>query len=86
MQHAWRTEDKDLEVVELLRSISRSHEVPIEACLRESPTPISCQMRLVHGGKGTISSLHRSVVGDDLYSYSDSKASNGNMNLKNCIG
>ena len=86
MQHAWRAEDEDLEVVELLRSISRSQEVPTEACLRESLIPISCQMRLVSGGKGILSSLHRSVVGDDWYSYSDSEASNGSMNLKNCIG
>ena len=28
MQHASRTEDEDLEVVELLRSISQSQEVP----------------------------------------------------------
>ena len=62
MQHAWRAEDKDLEVVELLRSISRSQEVPTEACLRESSTPISCRMRLVRGDKGTISSLHRSAL------------------------
>ena len=86
MQHAWRAEDEDLEVVELLCSISRSQEVPTEACLRESPTPISCQMRLVREGKGTISSLHMSALGDDWYSYSDSKASNGSMNLRNCIG
>ena len=62
MQHAWRTESEDLEVVELLRSISRSQEVPTEACLRESPTPISGQMRLVRRGKGTIFSLHRSAL------------------------
>ena len=62
MQHAWRAEDEDLEVVELLRSISRSQEVPTKACLRESPTPISCQMRLVRQSKGTISSLHRSAL------------------------
>ena len=86
MQHAWCKDDEDLEVVELLRSISRSQEVPTEACLRESPTFISCQMRLVRGGKGTISSLHRSVVGDDWYSYSETEASNGSMNFRNCIG
>ena len=62
MQHAWRAADKDLEVVELFRSISRSQEVPIEASLQESPIPISCQMHLVRGGKGTISSLHRSAL------------------------
>ena len=47
-------------------------------------------LRLVHVwytfGKGTISSLHMTIVGDDWYSYFDSKASNGSMNLKNCIG
>ena len=74
MQHAWRAEDKDLEVVELLRSISRSQEVPTEACIRESPSPISCQMCLVCGGKGTISSLHVTIVGDGWNSYFDSKA------------
>ena len=84
MQRAWCAEDEDLEVVELLRSISQSQEVPIEACLRESPTPISCQMCLVRGIKGTISSLHRSALGDGWYSYSDSEASNGSMNLMNC--
>ena len=86
MQHAWCADDEDLEVVELLPSISQSQEVPTEACLRESPTSISCQMRLVCGGKGTISSLHRSAVGDDWYSYSEIEASNGSINLRNCIG
>ena len=86
MQHVWRVEDEDLEVVELLRSILRSQDVPTEACLRESPSPISCQMRLVRRGKRTISCLHVTVVGDDWYSYSDLEALNGSMNLKNCIG
>ena len=62
MQHAWRTEGEDLEVVELLRSISQSQKVPPEACFRESPTPISGQMRLVRRGKATIFSLHRSAL------------------------
>ena len=57
MQHAWSIEGEDLEVVELLRSISRGQEVPTEACLRESPSPISCQVCLVCGGKETTSSL-----------------------------
>ena len=86
MPHARCADDEDLKVMELLRSISRSQEVPTEACLQESPTSISCQMRLVRGGKGTISSLYRSAVGDDWYSYSETKASNGSMNLRNCIG
>ena len=86
MQHACRTEDKDLEVVEFFHSITRSQEVPTKACLRESPSPISCQMRLVCGGKGTISCLQVTVVGDGWYSYSDSQASNDTMNLKNCMG
>ena len=58
MQHAWRPEGEGLEVVELLRSISRSQKVPPEACFRESPIPISGQMRLVHRGKGTIFPLY----------------------------
>ena len=86
MQHDWSTKYEDLEVVELLRSISRSQEVPTEACLQKSPSPISCQMCLVCGGKGTISSLHMTVVGVGWYSYFDSKAWNGSMNLKNYIG
>ena len=86
MQHAWCIEDEDLEVVELLRSILRSQEVPTEACIPESPSPISCQMCLVCGGKGTISSLHVTVVGDGWYSYFDSETWNGSMNLKNYIG
>ena len=86
MQHVWCVEDKDLEVVELLRSISRSQEVPTEAYIRESLSPISCQMYLVCGGKKTISSLHMTVVGDGWYSYFDLEAWNGSMNLKNYIG
>ena len=58
MQHAWRPQGEGLEVVELLRSISRSQKVPSEACFRESPTPISGQMRLVRRGKATIFPLH----------------------------
>ena len=57
MQHAWSTEGEDLEVVELLRSISQSQEVPTEACLRESPSPISYQVCLVCGDKETTSFL-----------------------------
>ena len=64
----------------------RSQEVPIEACLREFPSSLSCQMCLVREGKGSISSLHVTVVGDDWYSYSVSEALNGSMNFKNCIG
>ena len=85
MQHACRAEDEDLEVVELLHSISQSQEVLTEAYLRESPSPISCQMRLVHEGKGTIFYPQVIVVDDGWYSYSDSQASNDTMNLKNCI-
>ena len=62
MQHAWRLEGEGLEVVELLRSISRSQKVPPEACFRESPTSISGQMRLVCRGKGTIFPLHIRVL------------------------
>ena len=58
MQHVWHPQGEDLEVVELLRSISQSQKVPPEACFRESPTPVSGQMRLVCRGKGTIFSLH----------------------------
>ena len=86
MQHAWSAEDEDLEVVELLRSISQSQEVPTEAYLRESPAPISCQMRLVLGGKGTTPCLQVTTVGDGWYLYSASQSSTDTMNLKNCIG
>ena len=86
MQHAYCAEDEDLEVVELLRSISQSQEVPTEAYLRESPSPISCQMRLVYEDKGTIPCLQVTVVGDGWYSYSDSQALTETMNFTNCIG
>ena len=38
------------------------------------------------GVREAISSLHVTVVGDGWYSYFDSKAWNGSMNLKNYIG
>ena len=37
------------------------------------------------GVRDLFSSVHVTVVGDDSYSYSDSEASNGSMNFKNCI-
>ena len=43
-------------------------------------------MDLVCRGKGTISSLHVTVVGDGWYSYFYLEAWNGSMNLKNYIG
>ena len=64
----------------------KARKVPTEACLRESPSRISCQMCLVCGVKGTISSLHMTVVGVGWYSYFDSESWNGTMNLKNYIG
>ena len=39
MQHAWRAEDEDLEVVELLSSISQSQEVPTVQPVSENLLP-----------------------------------------------
>ena len=37
------------------------------------------------GVRDLFSYVHVTGVGDDWYSYCDSEASNGSMNLKNCI-
>ena len=65
MQHARRAKGKDLEVVELLWSISQSQEVSTEACFREFLPLFLAKCVWYAGVRDLISFVHAIVVGDD---------------------